>query len=194
MKRIFAALTALLFVLAACVPGTTDADGPAGSRIVIVNGPRENSVPGLADTFDEEIRRLSACCNFEIQWSDPVRAQERQRDLYGHRAFISTGSIARSFRASWGVLVGSHQYTREVTEVGERLFIDVSSGVRVFVTDDQGNELARLDSRVLHASRTQPASRELVSEHQEPLLAELAERALHDVTAGTVEFLNTLAD
>lgn len=192
MKRIIAALT-LLLVLAGCVPGTVRTDAQLEPVVIIVNAPREDAVPDLADALEAEMRILPDCCSFDIHWSQPVRAQERQRDMYSHRAFISIGSIARNLRASWGIMVSSNGYSREVTELGSRLHIDVTTGVRVHITDDQGNELATFDSRRLQASRSQPAAQELVGENREPLLQELAEQLLPDVAAPAVTFLNGLA-
>lgn len=189
MKRI-ALIAAGLVLLAGCMPAAQVSGMETEPVAIVVNGPREFAVPGLADALEQEMRSLPHCCGFDIHWSQPVRAQERQRDMYSHRAFSSTGSIARNLRAGWAVLAGANDYVREVTEIGSRLEIHVTAGVRLYITDDQGNELARFDSRSLQARRWQPADRELVSEGREPLLQELTEELLPEVAAPAVSFLN----
>lgn len=177
----------LLLVLAACVPGARIAEGPS---VIVVNGPRENAVPDLADALERLMQAQTDCCLFELQWSQPVRAQERQRDLYGYRAWIAAAGMARNLGADWALLIGSHGYERTVTQHGDQLHITVTTGVRLHVTDGTGGQLAMFGSRQLRAERTQPAAQELVSEGNEPLLVSLASEALADVAGQAVSWLN----
>ena len=193
MKRIVLVIMGLL-LLAGCVPGTARDDRTPEIATIIVNAPREDAVPGLADALENEMRLHPDCCSFDIHWSRPVRAQERQRDMYSHRAFISIGNIARSLGTRWGIMVSADGYIREVTELGSSLHVHVTTGVRLHVTDDEGEVLATFYSRTAQGSRFQPAAQELASEYREPLLQELAESLLPDVAAPAVSFLNGLAE
>ncbi len=192
MKQI-AQLTALitLLLLGACVPTANQASDP--NSVVLVNGPTENAVAGLADELARQLAATPGCCAFDIHWSAPVRAQERQRDLYSDRAWGSAARIARSLGAGWAVLVGVNDFERTVTERNDRLDITVSTGVRVHVLDRQGSELASFDSRTLTDSRSQPSSQPLVDERQEPLRQALAQQALRDVASALASELDWLA-
>ena len=183
----------LLVGLAACVPVSEPGQESAEAVIVIINGPTENSAAGLADALEAHMKQLDDCCAFDFHWTTPVRAQERQQDLYSHRAWGSAGRIARSLLADWALLIGLNDFERTVTEQRDQLHISVSTGVKVHILDDQGLELASFVSRTFSGSRVQAANEPLVDERLEPLALPLAREALPDLTAAAVEELNWLA-
>ncbi len=189
--RLTVAAGLLLLALTACVPAAGSADGPS---IIVVNAPRENAVPELAEALEAALQAEPHCCAFDIQWSQPVRAQERQRDLYEHRAWIAAAAMARNLNADWALLIGSHGYERTVTQYGDRLHIVVTTGVRLHVTDGTGERLAMFSSRRLQAERSQPAAQELVAVNREPLLSQLTVAALSDVAGPAVSWLNAQLD
>lgn len=187
-------LTVILMIgMAACVPAAQSDSQSGATTVIVVGAPAENAVPGLPDVLEAAMRQQPDCCAFDFHWSAPVRAQERQRDLYDYRAWGSAGRMARNLSAEWAVMIGLNAYERTVTEQADRLYINITAGVRLVVVDDQGQEIARFDSRLLTASRVQAASEPLVHELSDPLLLPLATEALPDVVPAVVSELNWLA-
>lgn len=182
----------MILILSACVP-VTSADSQQGPSVVLINAPTENAVAGLADALEEMMLRDEECCAFWVHWSAPVRAQERQRDFFDHRAWISAGSLARNLGAEWAILIGVNNYERTVTEHRDSFHIVVSAGVRLHVLDSTGQELARFDSRTFTDSRVQSNRQPLADEQFEPLLLPVARNGLADVAGAAVSELNWLA-
>ena len=183
MIRLIALSASLLLLLSACVPASSRSSTDPANTVIIVNGPSEDAVAGLADELERRLLDQPGCCGFDLHWSVPVRAQENQRDLNGYRAWGSSGRIARSLGAGWAVLVGLNDFERTVNYRGDTLAISVTAGVIVHVLDSSANEIASFESGTRRAWRSQSADEPLADERREPLRGQIAFAALGDVLA-----------
>ncbi len=191
MRRLLS-ITALLLLLASCVPASQQDSVPAGQTVIITNAPLEDAVPGLPEALGAALRDQPGCCSFEIHRAQTVRLHERHRDMSGHRGVISSAALARTLNAGWAVLISSHAYERTVTEAGELLYIDVSTAIRARIVDSEGTEYDRYQTGTVHGSRVQRSSEPLADLMAEPLLSELAGELLPGLVPQLAERLDEL--
>lgn len=193
MRRLIS-VTALLVLLVSCVPAAQQSSTAAGRTVIITNAPLEDAVPGLPEALGEAIISQPGCCGFEIHRPQAVRLHERHRDMSGHRGVISSAALARTLNAGWAVLIASHGYERTVTEAGELLYIDVSTGIRARIVDSEGNEYGSYRAGPVHGTRMQRASEPLADLMAEPLLHDLASELLPGVVPQLTKRLDELTD
>lgn len=187
-------LLALIFALSGCVPAADTPAKDASRTVITVNGPREDSVPGLAEQLDSLILAAPGCCSFELHWSTPVRAQERQRNLNGYQAAPSAAAIAKSLQAGWAVLIGSAGFERKVEESRGIRYITVTTAAAAKVVTSGGTEIAEFTGRTRRAERTESAEAELLDPQREPLLLSLAGESAADFADDLTAFLNGAVD
>lgn len=190
----------LLVLLGACAPGVSadvTAAGRAageGDKVVLINGPTEERLPGLADQLEAQLRKLPDCCAFAFQWSVPVRNQEGQRDLYGVRAPLQAAYLARNLGDRWPVLIGTTGFERLVTEHDSFYDIRGQLAVQALLVDiDTGQVLQVITTSTYQGSRQQDRRQALPSERQDPLMSELAQLALQELAPQLLQQLNALA-
>jgi hypothetical protein len=179
-------------LLAACAPAR--GTGPESDLVALINGPTEERLPELADQLEAQLRTLPACCAFSFQWSVPVRAQERQRDMFGVRAPLQAAYLARNLGDRWAVLVGTTGFDRTVEETADRYFISGTLAVQAVVIDpSDASVLATVTSAAFSGSRIQGKLTALPGEREDPLMLELARQALADLAPQLLSVLNGLA-
>jgi hypothetical protein len=192
MKRLSIMIAVIVTLLAGCVPAT--GSNIDSSQVAMINGPSEERLEGLAELLEEQVSALPDCCRFSFLWSSPIRAQERQRDMFGGRAPLQAAYLARNLGAGWPVLVGTTGFERTVEEGRDGYFITGTLAVQALVINvADGTVMAEVTSDSFSGSRWQSRRESLPGERQDPLMEELARQAAAELAPRLLAVLNDLA-
>jgi hypothetical protein len=192
MKRLLPPLLALL-VLAACAPALQN----GRAALVLINGPMEERVPGLAEDFQTLLERDPAAPLYRFAAPAAVRFQEVRRDMHGRRAPLQAAFIARNLGAEYAVMVGAPRYERRaktiLTPLGEQRLVTTAVRLEVTIIDPEtAAVMFRQRSGLRLATRLEPAHKPLVEEARDPDLLDMRRGLLRDLAPPTVAELSFL--